>query len=64
MADDDILDPVCDMVVSVARQREVGLTLEMGGREYAFCGAGCQERFAKSPRQFIPKVEAWLVARR
>jgi len=50
-----ILDPVCDMVVDVAEQREQGLTLERPEREYAFCGPGCLERFAKDPKRYIGK---------
>ena len=59
----EILDPVCDMIVDIAEAREVGLTLERPEREYAFCAAGCQARFAKSPTSYIAKVEAWLAAR-
>ena len=55
-----MLDPVCDMVVDVAEQREQGLTIERPEREYAFCGAGCLEKFAKDPKRYIPKVERWL----
>lgn len=55
-----IIDPVCDMIVSLAEQREQGLTIERPEREYAFCGAGCLERFAKDPKRYIPKVERWL----
>jgi YHS domain-containing protein len=61
MKDDEmILDPVCDMIVNVAEQREHGLTLERPEREYAFCGAGCLEKFSKDPKRYIPKVERWL----
>ena len=56
----EILDPVCDMVVDIEEARDAGLTLEMPDREYAFCAAGCQTKFAKSPQQYIPKVTAWL----
>ncbi len=56
-----ILDPVCDMIVDLAEQREQGLTIERPEREYAFCGAGCLERFAKDPKRYIAKVERWLV---
>ena len=31
-------------------------------REYAFCGPGCLERFAKDPKRYIAKVERWLAA--
>lgn len=57
-----ILDPICDMVVSVAEARDLGLTLERSEREYAFCSAACLASFAKSPKTYIPKVEAWLAA--
>ena len=55
-----LLDPVCDMIVDVAEARDQGLTMESGDREYAFCGAGCLTKFAKSPQTYIPKVDAWL----
>jgi YHS domain-containing protein len=58
--DRKILDPVCDMIVDVAEQRERGLTIERPEREYAFCGAGCLEGFAKDPKRYIAKVERWL----
>ena len=57
-----ILDPVCDMIVAVNDARENGLTLEMPGREYAFCSPGCLATFAKSPERFRAKVDAWLAA--
>ena len=59
-ADEKMLDPVCDMIVDVAEQREKGLTLERPEREYAFCGAGCLGTFARDPKRYIPKVERWL----
>jgi len=46
--------------VDLAEQREQGLTIERPEREYAFCGAGCLEKFAKDPKRYIPKVERWL----
>ena len=55
-----LLDPICDMIVDVAEQRDQGLTLEMDDREYAFCSHGCLTKFAKSPQQYIPRVTAWL----
>jgi YHS domain-containing protein len=58
-----MLDPVCDMIVDVAEQREQGLTIERPEREYAFCSAGCLEKFAKDPKRYIPKVEKWLATR-
>jgi YHS domain-containing protein len=58
--DGTILDPVCGMIVNVAEQRERGLSLERAEREYAFCGAGCLQTFAKDPKRYIPAVERWL----
>ena len=60
---DKIIDPVCDMIVSIDEARDAGLTLEYPDREYAFCAAGCQSKFAMDPKAFIPKVEAWLARR-
>ena len=57
-----IFDPICDMIVDVAEQRDQGLAMEIDGREYAFCSHGCLVTFARSPRTHIPKVEAWLAA--
>lgn len=57
-----ILDPVCDMVVTLDDAREHGLTLEMPDREYAFCSPGCMSTFAKAPHRFRSKVDAWVVA--
>jgi YHS domain-containing protein len=62
MTNDKILDPVCDMIVDLAEARDAGLTLEYGDREYGFCAAGCQTKFAKDPTRYISKVEAWLAA--
>jgi len=56
-----LLDPVCDMIVDLAEQRDAGLTIERPEREYAFCSAGCLERFAKDPKRYIPKLERWLL---
>ena len=57
-----ILDPICDMVVDIAEARDEGLTVEYGGREYAFCSAGCKTKFAKDPAAYVPKIEAWVAA--
>jgi YHS domain-containing protein len=58
--DGRILDPICDMIVSLADARDAGLTLDYGDREFGFCAAGCQAKFAKDPKRYIPKVDAWL----
>ena len=60
MASGKILDPVCEMIVELGEARDEGLTLEYAEREYGFCSAGCQQKFAKKPNTYIPKVEAWL----
>lgn len=52
MAATKMLDPVCDMIVDLAEARDQGLTLELPDREYAFCGQGCQTKFAKSPETY------------
>jgi len=57
-----LLDPICDMVVDVAEARDQGLTMELGEREYAFCSHGCVVKFAKAPQNYVPKIEAWIVA--
>ena len=48
------------MIVSIDEARDAGLTLDYPDREYAFCSSSCQTKFAKDPKAYIPKVEAWL----
>ena len=50
------------MIVAVDDARDYGLTLEMPDREYAFCSPGCMNTFAKAPRRFRAKVDAWVAA--
>jgi YHS domain-containing protein len=57
-----IIDPICDMVITLEASREQGLTIERPEREYAFCSHGCLVKFAKSPQNHIAKVDAWLAA--
>lgn len=57
-----LLDPMCDMIVEVAEARDQGLSMEIGDREFAFCGHGCLMAFAKSPQAHIPKVDAWIAS--
>lgn len=54
-----ILDPVCDMIVDIDKQRERGLTSDLLGKTYAFCGPGCKRTFDKDPGKFTAKVSAW-----
>lgn len=63
MTDGKIIDPVCDMIVTIDEARDAGLTLEYPDREYAFCAPSCQAKFAKDPKAYVPKVEAWLARR-
>jgi YHS domain-containing protein len=55
-----ILDPICDMTVDLEEARAEGLVTEYADREYGFCSAGCQVKFAESQTTYVPKVEAWL----
>ncbi|MDQ2914853.1 MAG: hypothetical protein M3T56_16620 [Chloroflexota bacterium] len=57
-----ILDPICDMIVDIAQARDQGLTLEYPDREYGFCSAACQTKFARSPQAYVAKVETWLAS--
>jgi len=64
VGDVKIIDPVCDMIVNIDEARDAGLTLEYPDREYAFCAASCQTKFAKDPKAYVPKVDAWLAHRK
>ncbi len=46
-------DPVCGMTVDLAQARGKGLTAELEGREYAFCGKGCLLEFRDEPERFL-----------
>jgi YHS domain-containing protein len=54
-----ILDPVCDMIVDIDAQGAKGLTSDLLGKTYAFCGPGCKRAFDKDPGKFTAKVSAW-----
>src|SRR4051812_41210531 len=62
MSSGKILDPICDMTVDLADARAHGLALQYPNREYAFCSAACQAKFAKDPSAHATKVEAWIAA--
>ena len=54
-------DPVCGMTVDVEEARAKGLTLEHGGREYAFCGKGCLLDFRDEADRFLaPDYQAQM----
>ena len=59
-----ILDPVCGMVVDIETQRRAGLTSEIGGKTYAFCGPGCKRAFDKDPSKLTAQVAEWEAAHR
>ena len=46
-------DPVCGMTVDVDQARRKGLTTELEGREYVFCGKGCLLEFRDTPDQYL-----------
>ena len=45
-----VLDPVCGMEVVLATAVH---TLAYNGQTYAFCGAGCRERFRSDPKAYL-----------
>lgn len=57
-APERVIDPVCDMTVSVAEAAAKGLTLELEGRTYAFCAKRCLRDFAADPAKWIAKADA------
>jgi Cu+-exporting ATPase len=52
-----VLDPVCGMTVDVAKAETAGLTLERGGRTYAFCREGCLRAFREEPDVYAANAE-------
>lgn len=55
---DRVLDPVCGMTVDVARAEADGLIVELDGRTYAFCRAGCRRAFEAEPATYAANAEA------
>ena len=47
------VDPVCGMLVDRATARARGLTSDLEGVEYAFCGRGCKLDFDEDPGRFL-----------
>ena len=54
----NVIDPVCGMTVNVALAQEGGLTVEHGGRTYAFCRPGCRNAFLEAPDAYAAKAQA------
>ena len=52
-----VLDPVCGMIVDVAKAETDGLRVEHNGRTYAFCRSGCSRAFQKEPAVYAAKAE-------
>lgn len=48
------IDPVCGMSVDLDRSP---FALEHEGRRFAFCSAGCRERFRVDPGRYLGHVE-------
>ncbi|MBX6352754.1 MAG: XdhC family protein [Thermoflavifilum sp.] len=46
----EVVDPVCGMTVDVGKSP---YRFEWGGTVYAFCCAGCRERFARDPERYL-----------
>ena len=59
---DRMLDPICDMVVSVAEAAAKGRTVEYEGRTYAFCSNGCVKTFRADPAKWAAKADAAVIA--
>lgn len=51
-----LLDPICGMVVDVARAQDQGLLIEHEGRTYAFCRAGCRGAFLEEPAAYADEA--------
>lgn len=53
-----VVDPVCGMTVTVATAEAHGLTVEIEGRTYAFCRAGCKRAFEAEPDAYLRTMNA------
>ncbi len=58
---DRMLDPICDMVVSVVEAAAKGRTVEHDGRTYAFCSNGCVKAFRADPVKWAAKADAAVI---
>jgi YHS domain-containing protein len=49
VSDTEVADPVCGMRVQVSGARYIS---EYEGKTFAFCCAGCKERFDREPEEY------------
>lgn len=47
-----VIDPVCGMTVDVDDAEAQGLTTDVDGRRFAFCGSGCLRAFLEDPAPY------------
>lgn len=50
---DSATDPVCGMTVDIAHAAASGLTSEVSGTTYYFCGRGCKLEFEDAPEKYL-----------
>lgn len=60
---EQMLDPICDMIVVVADAAAKGRTVEYQERTYAFCSNGCVKAFSADPAKWSAKADAASVVR-
>jgi len=53
MAKTGAIDPVCGMSVDRDHATASGLTTELDGQTYYFCGKGCKLDFQDDPQRFL-----------
>ena len=47
------IDPVCGMSVDREHARAAGLTADLDGQTYYFCGKGCKLDFQDDPQRYL-----------
>jgi len=57
-----LVDPVCGMIVDVARAEESGLLVELDDRTYGFCRDGCRRAFLENPAEYVARADAAVEA--
>ena len=56
-----VIDPVCGMTVTVAIAEANDLTVEIEGRTFAFCRAGCKRAFEAEPESYAVRTDATAI---